>query len=934
MSEPKSTYTFLPWLRTGLGARLAQSPAGAGRASVQLKLHIEGDGAIRQTVNRNVELYGPGDILGVSPRAIVRTVPRQGVRNFESNFLAAIDFYDEDFPWRYSPGAPNANRLAPWLWLLTLEKSEFDLLPPLESGLPIVRLHADVARVAFPKPSQTWAWAHAHVNFNVVENLNSQLAAVLQRLETELDKNPNLGCSRLICPRRLKPETEYVAFLIPAFEKGRLAGLGADLSMLDSTNSLQAAWTAPQTFLPDHFPIYYQWSFSTMPDGDFEDLARKIKPVTKQQLLEAGVGTPRTMGIRSPGWGIKHGDANPTVMLPSVFRLPDSPPDPQFPAPSPSASKDAAWVDSLAQLLNLSVQMQEGDTTFQQPNPIYQDAETIGNDPVVTPPLYGSWYVPPANVERGKMKSDWFQQLNLHPALRVVGGAGAKIIRDNQEDYMERAWEQCEEIGETNRFIKTAQLAANVGMALFSKHLKASLDSLSVPTASNQQVRGLRLASMVRTAKVIASEAPNAQVRSLVSTGAIKMFRPNGSLMARLPAPPPSPGAGTKRWLQDLKINVVDAAIFTPPVFDIAQLTSTAKLNPNLPFILVAVQGLNGGKINEALLAHKTYFSPTSIPLIFKPFVSQSISERLRPDIAIAKKVRARLPEAALPSNPTNEVSVLRVAPDFPEPMFDALAAQSLDLIMPGLDRFPVNCCGLFESNQTFIEAYLVGLNHEMAREMLWREFPADLHQTFFRQFWDKRDTPSTGFQTAAGSKDIRPIAEWGKPTPFGDASHRSGTSANLLFFVLRGDLLRKYPNTVVFMQPAVRTAPNVRPKVRMPDDAAPLKMPVVAARLEQDIFFLGFDVPKAKAIGNAEEAGWYIGLQERPGDIHFGLDQSSPNSATEPNWENADTPPGQCLDLDKPKPLFSGLQHAADVAVLCYQQPFVMLVHASKMFS
>ena len=132
MAEVESTYTFLPWLRTGLGARLAQSPAGAGRASVQLKLNIDGDGATRRTVSRTVELYGPGDILGISPQAIVRAVPRPGTHDFEWNFFPAIEFYDEDFPWRYSPAAPSANRLAPWLWLVALEKTEFDLLPPLE----------------------------------------------------------------------------------------------------------------------------------------------------------------------------------------------------------------------------------------------------------------------------------------------------------------------------------------------------------------------------------------------------------------------------------------------------------------------------------------------------------------------------------------------------------------------------------------------------------------------------------------------------------------------------------------------------------------------------------------------------------------------------------------------------------------------------------
>ena len=931
MSEPTGTYTFLPWLRTGIGAHLAQSPAGSGRASVKLKLHIEGDGQIRRTVNRSVELYGPGDILGVSRRAIVRTVPRQGTRNFESNFLAAIDFYDEDFPWRYSPAATAQNRLAPWLWLLTLDITEFDL-PPLDSGMPVVRLHPGVAQTAFPDPTQTWAWAHAHVNFNVVENQHSELEAVLKRLETELDKNPNLGCSRLICPRRLKPETQYASFLIPAFEKGRLVGLGADSSLVDSTKSQQIAWGSSQAFLPDHFPVYYQWSFSTMPGGDFEELAQRIQPVTRSQLLAAGIGKTLTMDIRSPGWGIKHGDATPTVDLPSVFRLPNSPPEAEFPAPPPS--KDPAWTDNLTRLLNLSVQMQEGEAAFQQQNPIYQDAATVGNDPVVTPPLYGSWYVPPAKLEKGKMKTDWYQQLNLHPALRVVAGAGAEVIRDNQEEYMERAWEQCDEIRETNTFIIIAQLSANVGMSLFSKHLKASFDSLSVPTASNQQVRGLRLASMTRSAKVIVSEAPGAQARSLLSPGAIKMFRPNGALMSRLPAsPPPPPGTPPRLWLADLHLNLAQANIFSTKVFDVVQLTQTANLNPNLPVIRAAVQGLNGNKISSALQTNKAYFSALTSSAIIKLLkVSQSISERLRPDFAIAKKVRARLPEVILPSTATDEVGLLRVTPDFPEPMFDALAEQSLDFIMPGLDKFPLNRCGLFESNRTFVEAYMVGLNHEMAREMLWREFPANLRETFFRQFWDKRDTPAAVSVADGALKDIRPIADWGKPTPFGDASHRTGPGANLLFFVLRGDLLRKYPNTVVFMQPAIRIRDQ---NVRVPDETQPFKTPVAAARLEADIFFLGFDVTKEEAIGNAQKAGWYVGLQERPGDIHFGLDQKpDTNSPTDPNWENADTLPGQCLDLKKPKPLFAGLHHAADVAVLLYQRPFMMMVHAAKMFS
>src|SRR5213076_1346393 len=110
MSNGESFYTFLPWLRTGVGAQLADSPSGIARASLVLKLHIDGDGELRHTVPRSVDLYGPGDILGVNTSTIIGTVPPRGTRNFESNFLAAIEFYDEDFPWRYSPAAPALDR--------------------------------------------------------------------------------------------------------------------------------------------------------------------------------------------------------------------------------------------------------------------------------------------------------------------------------------------------------------------------------------------------------------------------------------------------------------------------------------------------------------------------------------------------------------------------------------------------------------------------------------------------------------------------------------------------------------------------------------------------------------------------------------------------------------------------------------------------------
>lgn len=44
---------------------------------------------------------------------------------------------------------------------------------------------------------------------------------------------------------------------------------------------------------------------------------------------------------------------------------------------------------------------------------------------------------------------------------------------------------------------------------------------------------------------------------------------------------------------------------------------------------------------------------------------------------------------------------------------------------------------------QDFGDSNLVGLNHEMARELLWSEYPTDQRGTYFRQFWDTRESNS-----------------------------------------------------------------------------------------------------------------------------------------------------------------------------------------------
>src|SRR4029079_1108899 len=83
-----ASYTFLPWARQGLGNQIAA--VGALRPSVAVALETEVrqlDGTVTRSALpvRNVDLYGPGDIVGIESRAIVRTEPREWITNFEPN---------------------------------------------------------------------------------------------------------------------------------------------------------------------------------------------------------------------------------------------------------------------------------------------------------------------------------------------------------------------------------------------------------------------------------------------------------------------------------------------------------------------------------------------------------------------------------------------------------------------------------------------------------------------------------------------------------------------------------------------------------------------------------------------------------------------------------------------------------------------------------
>ena len=120
----------------------------------------------------------------------------------------------------------------------------------------------------------------------------------------------------------------------------------------------------------------------------------------------------------------------------------------------------------------------------------------------------------------------------------------------------------------------------------------------------------------------------------------------------------------------------------------------------------------------------------------------------------------------------------------------------------------------------------MVGVNHEFARELLWREYPTDQRGTYFRQFWDVTPHPRPdGAPTPTPQReqlyDIPPIHRW--PRGLGARRARQPAArprrrADEIVLVIRGELLKKYPNTVIYAH-AAKWATTRRP--HRPDQGA-----------------------------------------------------------------------------------------------------------------
>ena len=253
-----------------------------------------------------------------------------------------------------------------------------------------------------------------------------------------------------------------------------------------------------------------------------------------------------------------------------------------------------------------------------------------------------------------------------------------------------------------------------------------------------------------------------------------------------------------------------------------------------------------------------------NLPLLNLTSLRTLLASRLDPRTTLTTWITSRV--VLLPTVPQQTADPLEpyiIAPDFPQPMWVPLRDLSEEWIVPGLSGIATDTLGLLVPNQRFIEAYMVGLNHEMARELLWNEYPADQRATMFRQFWETRGyvrgpgDPTDPEVLKETFRDIKQVHLWQRTAPLGQNSPRRRAPGESLVLLVRAELIHRFPNVIVY---AVNALPPATPTAE--------RYPVYSGRLGQDTAYYGFELSAADVHG--ANPTWYFVLQEQPAEPRF----------------------------------------------------------------
>ncbi|WP_085027885.1 hypothetical protein [Ensifer aridi] len=992
-------YTFVPWVRSGLGTMISGAPVGI-RAQVNPGVTVSSPGE-EEIVRpeKPMVLHGPGDVIGIDPAQIIRRYPSPGAFDADPNYLAHIEFDRPDFPWLFTPLATSGDRLESWLALIVIETAE----APRPGRSPSLPSFVDVAKRELQPLQERWAWAHAQV-----AGRPGVGASVSDRLT---DDYAPTNLSRLMCPRRLEDQRTYLACVVPAYECGVNAGLGR------SGGGLGPAWTRMPGDDADiiRLPVYACWQFATgRAEWNFEKLAKKLQGIVAPWQLGR-----RLIDAAEPRGGIEVTDGEGGLqLLECAVKSPS-------PIPAETAQTLGLWStatrEKLRGRLNASA---PADPTAPPPDL-----------PYVNPAIY-------AQFQRGQRTvakvgdDDWFEQLNTVPVNRVIAGLGTRVVQKDQEQLLQAAWAQVGQLEPANRLLARSQFARYAAAALHRKHIsrlelgplaqitralhgKIKFDgeaftvagmaarSITAPAVLNGAFRRItrmrgpvaRIAgrsrpqgevelgierlvvrgNAFRDCRVVYREpegieglspraierfprevigqvlavGPDEAVQVLteklrplqmlptsadlvqrpvaewkvrsgeLDIGALGAARLFAHVQAALPArheadiarseslartlvavgdsrmgevssrartiarsigqrlgPVAEPGlwqtdvssdvavsgplAGIER---NVSVNRMRGRTASLSIRERVNTGSAIRIATRLGAVRATPIALTAERFQELLAPGRVITIPTVQGGSQFGLSRAALLAKLEPSVTVSSYVRGRL--GKLPAWLAGDwfddgrIQPIIAAPVFVRAMYEALDAYDREWLIPGLGAAAESdFVTVLESNPHFIEAFLIGLSDEFGRELLWRHYPNDGRGTYFRRFWD------------AGADELaEDIHAFARDSVIG--SHMKGGTEGIAVVLIRGELIKHYPNAIVL---AVSADPDqTRP------DGSPIFAPPPApfssepgsvlfhAALRPDMVLVGFRLSIEEL--RRQDEPWWILVAEHPSAPRFGLD-------------------------------------------------------------
>jgi hypothetical protein len=897
-------------VRRGLSS-LATAASTTNYLTVSLSLDVNGTSVAAPPIR----LLGPGDITSMDAGAVIRTDPRNGADAFEPNYLATVELALPDLPWLFTPAAPDDTRLRPWICLIVIAENDGIRLDVPRSGPAVLNLNKSVAEL--PDLANIDAWAHAQV-------LGDSLSG--DALNAALDSNTGVSLARLVSPRKLEPNARYLACIVPTYRAGANAGLGQPVSEHD----LAPAWDA-HTTAPFQLPVYYYFRFQTGPGGDFASLASRIMPPATP--LDAG---KRPVDVSRPGFGaapapgvtlqfegaLRAQGEPPTAWPPGAqvpyetalrkALAPAAAPDPVVAPPIygrtqsgkdlPKDHNPPVWLGDL----NLDPRMRAAAGAGAQIVQRDQEALVASAWDQLGEIRKANQLLRQAQLARSASASLWRRHLGAIAGdgayLQVTGPVHSRVsltlgaVTFTLRGHVAASRLPVRALSATMR--KLSRPRGALGRQLGTGKPSQLVDRLNLPASAGasaltaagpvQPPRGMvalddispgiqvsRMASSIPATTpgwiVIAGSSTTASSH----TGTEVRTRTDSGTSARTGTDTGIGGSTAARlidWNTDPDVPVLlkgaHANLPAPFLFP----TDAAALN-NVAAGFRAVAGPANQYLNTAPAA------PPDLPSLGNSSTLTAARTQLQARLDPARTIVARFGALIPLGTGPDPLQPLRIAPQFPQPMYSALADLSPAWMLPGADKVPMNAAVLLQTNPRFVEAFMVGLNEAMAGELLWREFPVGLTATYFQNFW-RVPVPNI---PPIDSPDIPSIDSFDASSKLGDHTADHATGGNLVLLI-RADLFRRYPNTVVS---AVQAQWSADGKTRQLSDTR--KWPLFRGLIGTDLNFFGFDVVDARGVDSAADgtnAGWYFVLEEHVTEPRFGLEPES-SAPTGSSWND-----------------------------------------------